>query len=95
MSHRRPPSFEDQLRALARIGLIFTAAALLAGLVLVAIDADESHVVLITGLAVLTAFPVVNIVIALIEETRRREWPFAAAALVVLAIVGYSVIRLL
>ncbi len=41
--------------------------------------------------ALLIGMPVVNVVAALAEETRRRDWPFAWAAAVVLLLLVYSI----
>ena len=53
----------------------------------------ESVIVLGTGCAILLALPVISVVSALIEEMRRRDWPFVAAALLVLVLLAYSVLE--
>jgi len=42
--------------------------------------------------ALLLLVPVVNVVSELVDEIGRRDWAFAAAALVVLAAIAYSVL---
>ena len=67
---------------------------LIAGLTLSALGLSrESVVVLGSGCAILLATPVFNVVSALLEEVRRREWPFVAAAFLVLALLAYSILE--
>lgn len=41
---------------------------------------------------VLMAVPVLNLLVVLVEEVRRRDWGFAALAAAVLALIGYAVV---
>ena len=47
--------------------------------------------VLAVVFGLLVALPVVNVIAILIEEVRRRDWPFVAAALVVIGLIAYGV----
>jgi hypothetical protein len=87
-------SMADAVRRIARGGVSIGGAALVAGLAAsVAGWADASRTCLIAGLGVFVALPVVNVVAALVEEIRRREWLFLAAALAVLGILLFNVMR--
>jgi uncharacterized membrane protein len=87
-------SVADAVRLIARWGLSIGGAALVVGLVAsVAGWTGVSRVSLLTGLGVIVTLPVVNVVAALVEEIRRREWVFLTAAIVVLAILIYNVGR--
>lgn len=42
---------------------------------------------------VLVAMPIVAVIAVLLEEVRRRDWTFAAATVVVLGLIAYSIFR--
>jgi uncharacterized membrane protein len=80
--------------AISRVALTVATVLLIAGLTLSALGLSrESVVVLGSGCAILLATPVFNVVSALLEEVRRREWPFVAAAFLVLALLAYSILE--
>jgi uncharacterized membrane protein len=86
----------DAVRGIARLGLSLGGAALVVGLLTsVAGWTGVSRNCLVAGLGVIVALPVVNVVAALVEELRRREWVFLAAAIAVLGILVYNVGRAL
>jgi uncharacterized membrane protein len=82
--------FERRVRLLAIAGGSVAVSALSAGLVLSWAGADASRFLLLAGLCALVIMPVLNVIIALTEEVRRRDWLFAYAALAVLAILIYN-----
>ena len=84
-------TFDDRVRRTAVVGLTVCVAALAAGLTLALAGAGVARALLIAGLSGLVVLPVANVVSALVEEIHRRDWPFAAAALAVLAILAYNV----
>ena len=80
--------------AISRVALTVATVLLIAGLTLSALGLSrESVVVLGSGCAILLATPVFNVVSALLEEVRRREWPFVAAAFLVLALLAYNILE--
>jgi uncharacterized membrane protein len=86
----------DAVRRIARWGLSIGGAALVTGLIAsLAGWADASRVCLVGGLGIIVALPVVNVVAALVEEIRRREWVFLAVAIAVLVVLIYNVGRAL
>ena len=84
--------FERRVRLLAIAGASVAVSSLSAGLVLSWAGADASRVLLLAGLCALVIMPVMNVIIALTEEVRRRDWLFAYAALAVLAILIYNAV---
>jgi hypothetical protein len=40
----------------------------------------------------LIALPILNVVLVLVEEVRRRDWVFAGLAVAVLAIIGFTIL---
>lgn len=84
---------EEARRSVSRTALAVAMILLATGLVLAEVGLrDGSFIMLRSGSGVLLAIPVLNVVAALLEEVGRRDWPFVAAALVVLALVAYSVV---
>ena len=47
--------------------------------------------VLAVVFGLLVALPVVNVIAILIEEVRRRDWPFVVAAIAVIGLIAYGV----
>jgi uncharacterized membrane protein len=88
------PGTERTRHAISRVALAVATVLLMAGLTLGELGLSrESVVVLGSACAILMATPVLNVVSALLEEIRRREWPFVAAAILVLALLAYSVLE--
>jgi len=84
-------SIADVLRAVAGWGLSLGGAALLAGLTLSFLGQTEyARHFLIGGLATLICLPIVNVIVAVVEELRRREWLFFAVAAAALLILLYN-----
>jgi hypothetical protein len=90
VSDPAPGTFERRVRLLALAGATVAVALLSAGLVMSWIGADVSRFLLLAGLCALVVMPVMNVIVAFAEEVRRRDWPFAGAALAVLAILFYN-----
>ena len=92
-------SIADVLRAVAGWGLSLGGAALVAGLVLSFLGhTGLAHHFLIGGLATLVSLPIVNVIVAVVEELRRREWLFfsvAAAALLILLYNARHLVRVI
>ena len=87
-------SFVERARqSLSRMALALATVLLAVGLGLAETNQPEgSGVMLGLACALLLAIPVLNLFAALLEEVGRRDWPFVAAALLVLALVAYSVL---
>jgi uncharacterized membrane protein len=84
------------LRRIARWGLSVAGVALGTGLIAAGVGSHAlARTALITGLLAIVALPVVNVVVTVAEETRRREWVFVAVAMAVLAVLMYNVGHLL
>jgi len=85
------------LRRVLRVVLMATSATLALGLVLSLIvsgpTAPIGDAMVWLGLAMLVAIPVFNVIDVLIIECRLKEWPFAGAALAVLALLTYTVVE--
>lgn len=73
--------------------LVVATVLLAVGVILSELHASGSVLVLETACIILFAVPILNAVAALLEEVGRREWPFVGAALLVLALVAYSVVQ--
>lgn len=84
----------SHLRRALRVVLMATSAALAMGLALSLFvtgpAAPVAAALLWTGLALLTAIPVLNVVGVLIDEWRRDDRRFAAAAIAVLVLLAYT-----
>lgn len=84
----------SHLRRALRVVLMATSAALAMGLALSFIvtgpAAQVAAALLWTGLALLTAIPVLNVVGVLIDEWRHDDRRFAAAAIAVLVLLAYT-----
>jgi len=88
------PGTEHTRHVISRVALTVATVLLIAGLTLGELGLSrESVVVLGSGCAILLVTPVLNVVSALLAEIRRREWPFVAAAILVLALLAYSVVE--
>jgi hypothetical protein len=89
-----PDSRVERARCWISRGLLVGASVLLAlGVVLSELRQPGSVRILETACAFLLLVPILNAVAALLEEIGRREWSFVGAALLVLALVAYSVIQ--
>jgi hypothetical protein len=83
-----PEAFATMMRRSVRRAMGASVAACVAGLAatLAGWQAPARHL-LLAALVLLLALPAVNVAIAAIVELRRRAWRFAAAALIVLALL--------
>jgi cytochrome bd-type quinol oxidase subunit 2 len=77
----------------SRAALISATILLIAGLFLAQLQHSQYTRVLEWACALLLSVPILNAVAALLEEIGRREWPFVGAALLVLALVAFSVVQ--
>jgi cytochrome bd-type quinol oxidase subunit 2 len=89
-----PDSPVERARSILSRTAVVVASVLLA----VGVGMSEMHQpgyvgVLESACAILLAVPVLNAIAALLEEIGRRDWPFVWAALLVLALVAYSVVE--
>ena len=82
------------LKRVLRLALAATSATLATGLVMSLVVSGPAAPVAIAlvwlGLGMLVALPVLNVIDVLIIECRLKEWPFAAAAAVVLLMLAYT-----
>ena len=89
------PTTASALKRALRVALMATSATLAMGLVMSLIvsgpTAPVASALVWTGLGMLVAIPVLNVIDVLIIEVRLREWPFAAAAGAVLLLLAYTV----
>jgi len=77
----------------ARLALGVALVLLVAGLMADAASAfSASRPLLAAACVVLILVPVVNVLSELVDEIRRRDWAFAAAAAIVLALIAYTAI---
>ena len=75
-----------------RVAIAVIAVAFAAGLVLWFADLPErATAVLSAGCLLLVAMPIVNVLAVLGEEIRRRDWPFACAAALVLLLLAIGI----
>jgi hypothetical protein len=79
--------------ALSRIAIVVAMVLLIVGVGMSEMRQPGYVRVLESACAILLAVPVLNAIAALLEEIGRREWPFVGAALLVLALVAYSVVE--
>jgi hypothetical protein len=88
--------FSPLKRAL-RLALAATSATLATGLVMSMVltgpAAPVAAALVWLGLGMLVALPVLNVVDVLIIEWRLKEWPFAAAAAVVLLMLAFTFVE--
>jgi hypothetical protein len=88
-----PPS--SALSRFLRLVLMATSATLAMGLALSLILSGPTAPIALAlvwlGLGMLVTIPVLNVIDVLIIEWRLKEWPFAGAALAVLALMAYTV----
>ena len=92
MTQTRPPSLDDVARRMMRSFATVIAAALVAGLgwSVAAPQAEPPRTLLLAAVMLLLVFPLGNVILAFVAETRRREWAFAAVAAAALAILVYQ-----
>jgi hypothetical protein len=93
-------TFADPNSRVERARYVLSRASLVAAICLLVVGvglAEAGHAgslrVLETACALLLTVPILNAIAALLEEIGRRDWPFVAAALLVLALVAYSVVE--
>ena len=76
----------------SRAGIALIALAFVAGLALwIAGRQDPATEWLSAGCLLLVTMPIVNVVAVLGEEVRRRDWPFACAAALVLLLLALGI----
>jgi hypothetical protein len=89
-------TFSPLKRAL-RLALAATSATLATGLVMSLLLSGPAAPVAVSlvwlGLGMLVAIPVFNVIDVLIIECRLKEWPFAGAAALVLAMLAYTFVE--
>jgi uncharacterized membrane protein len=73
-------------------GVALSAVCLLVGLLLTIArrgsEAAAPHPLLHVGLILLIATPILRVIVALVEDVRQRQWFFALATMVVLAVLA-------
>ncbi len=80
-------------RLISRVALAAATSLLVAGLGLVALGYDAASVTSLGWACALLVFvPTLNVLAVLAQEIRARDWPFAAAALAVVLLIGYAVV---
>jgi uncharacterized membrane protein len=72
--------------------VIIAAASLIAGLTMWMLAAPRGLTLMEAGLIVLMATPVLRVVLSVVESASARDWTFAAASAVVLAILIASIV---
>jgi uncharacterized membrane protein len=89
-----PDSQVERARCwISRAAVIVATILLVVGVGLAGLHQAGSVGVLETACAILLAVPILNAIAALLEEIGRRDWPFVAAAVLVLSLVAYSVLE--
>lgn len=85
---------ERARRVIGRTGYVTAMFGLIAGVAAhFARQSSTSRFILIATIGTLLSLPVVNVIAILVEEIRRRDWSFVIAALLVLALLGFNVVR--
>jgi len=86
------------LGPMLRVALMATSATLAMGLALSLVVAGPAapvaEALVWLGLGMLVAIPVLNVIDVLMIEWRLKEWPFAGAAVVVLLMLAYTLLKL-
>ena len=78
---------------IGRPGFLMSMAGLFAGAALYfAGQSVLSRQILAITFGLLIALPMTNVLGIVIEETRRRDWPFAAAGVIVLSLLSYRLL---
>ena len=92
--HQELSQFERHVGRLLVTGVTVSAIALLAGLALYLISPGSavSHVLLVTGLFVLMATPMLRVVVSVGEYVRMKDWFFMATTMIVLGVLAISVL---
>ena len=78
-------------RTTSQVGLALAIALLVVDLVAIIAGSAAIAWSMPASLAVLVAMPLINLVAAVIEEWKRREWTYVAAAGVVVALLVYAI----
>jgi hypothetical protein len=87
-------AIERVRRGISRVSVIVAIALLCVGLAASAQGSVELSSTLFQAVFwVLLAMPVVNVLAVLLEEIRGRDWTFVAIALVVTALIAWSILR--
>jgi hypothetical protein len=89
---RPEATIETWRAAVARAGFVAVAVLLVAGLALALAGVGLGATLLASAIALLASMPVTNVIALLVEELRRGEWRFAAAAVLVLALLALSLL---
>ena len=81
-----------------RMALIATSATLATGLAMSLVVSGPAAPVAVAlvwlGMGMLVAIPVLNVIDVLLIEWRLKEWPFVGAAVAVLLMLGYTLVKL-
>ena len=81
-------------RWLTRVALAGSATLLIVGLAIYASSgASQAQNLFHMAFFLLVAVPLVSVAAVLLEEIRGRDWPFVGAALLVVALVTYAIVR--
>lgn len=90
---RKPDDQVESLRVfVARTGFVVILVLLVSGVLASRLAAGFERTLLSAAIALLTVMPVTSVLALFVEEMRRRDWPLAAAALVVLVLLGVSLL---
>ena len=86
------------LGPMLKVALMATSATLAMGLALSLVVAGPAapvaEALVWLGLGMLVAIPVLNVIDVLMIEWRLKEWPFAGAAVAVLLMLAYTLLKL-
>ena len=89
---RPEATIETWRAAVARAGFVIIVVLLSAGLALAVAGEGLGATLLVSAIALLACMPVTNVIALLVEEVRRREWRFAAAAVLVLTLLALGLL---
>jgi len=89
----RDPRLSQLLGGVIRSSIRVSAMILFAGLVLfLVMPSDFSQRLLLGGILLVAIAPVLNVLQVLADEVARKEWPFVATTLVVVAMLAWTLI---
>jgi hypothetical protein len=87
------PRVSQLLGSVIRSSIRVSAMILFAGLVLfLVMPSDFSQRLLLGGILLVAIAPVLNVLQVLADEVARKEWPFVATTLVVVAMLAWTLI---